>query len=132
MKYLTEEYWESFLKEKEDKNGKIVKVRDGEAFEMLIETLLNLMYNGENIEWEKTPTTHDGNKDFIGKRDNGSSIWAECKNYNEKISVKTIAPTLVMAEIDDIQEILVFSYSEINSSAKKKLIQYANKREKNI
>ena len=132
MKYLTDEYWESFLKEKKDKDGKIVKVRNGEKFERLVEKLLNLMYDGENIEWEKTHTTHDGNKDFIGKKDDGSAIWAECKNYNEKISVKTIAPTLVMAEIDDIQEILVFSYSEINSSAKKKLIQYANKREKNI
>ena len=131
MKYLTDEYWVDFTKEiiqKED--VKIIK--DGEKFEKLIGELLNLMYQGKGILWKKTKTTHDGNKDFVGFQDGIPLMWAECKNYKSSISLKIIAPTLFMAELGEMQKILVFSYSEINQQTKEKLLHYATKREKTI
>lgn len=130
MNYLTSEYWNYFIKKIKTKDGEEKLIRDGYKFEELIEELLNLLY--QDVHWEKTKRTHDGNKDFLGEKDDGSYIWAECKNYSERISLKVIAPTFVMAEIKDIQEILVFSYSAINKNTKKKLLYYANKREKRI
>lgn len=132
MKYLTEEYWESFKKIiiTQDKKEKII--HDGQKFEDLIELLLKLLYKNEKVYWEKTQETHDGNKDFLGQREDGTYIWAECKNYKDKISLKVLAPTLVMAEINDIQDILVFSYSALNENTKKKLLYYADKRNKKI
>lgn len=132
MHYLTEEYWGNFIKEIKTKDGKRKVVHDGIEFEKLIGELLKLLYQNQCVHWEKTKMTHDGSKDFLGKKSDGSYIWAECKNYRDKVSLKVIAPTLVMAEINDIQEILVFSYSAINYNTKKKLLYYANKREKKI
>lgn len=131
MKYLTENYWNDFSKEVEY-DDEIYIVKDGEKFETLIGELLSLMYQREEITWKKTKTTHDGNKDFVGHKDGAPFIWAECKNYKTNISLKVIAPTLVMAELDEIQKILIFSYSAINAQTKEKLLHYADKREKNI
>lgn len=131
MKYLTENYWEEFWKEVKQKE-EIKIVKDGEKFEDLIEELLDLMYQGKGISWKKTKATHDGNKDYVGCKEGIPFIWAECKNYKASISLKVIAPTLVMAELGEIQKILVFSYSAINPQTKEKLLHYANKREKTI
>ena len=114
MMYLTKEYWKLF--EKTDGNRK-----DGKKFEELIQILLNSLYSDKKIVWEPTKITHDGNKDFIGKEDNNVKIWAECKNYKDNISLKVLAPTLIMAELDGIEEILFFSYSSINNNTKKKI-----------
>ena len=132
MKYLTEYYWEDFKKVVKTKNGENKIIQDGKKFESLIEMLLKLLYGNENVNWEKTKDTHDGNKDFLGKRSDGTYIWAECKNYKEKISLKVIAPTLVMAEINDIHDILIFSYSALNQNTKNKLLYYADKRNKKL
>ena len=132
MNYLKEEYWKNFQKVIKDINGKEKIIRDGSEFENLVEDLLKLMYHNQSISWKRTNATHDGNKDFWGEKEDGSIIWAECKNYSDKLSLKIIAPTLVMAELGDIQEILVFSYSAINFPTKEKLLYYANKREKKI
>lgn len=125
MRYLTKEYWKLF--EKTDGNRK-----DGKKFEELIQILLNSLYSDKKIVWEPTKITHDGNKDFIGKEDNNVKIWAECKNYKDNISLKVLAPTLIMAELDGIEEILFFSYSSINNNTKKKLTEYASIRTKKI
>lgn len=130
MKFLTEEYWEEFIKKVRTKDDKEKFIHDGHKFEDLIGELLNLLY--QDVHWEKTKMTHDGSKDFLGEKEDGSFIWAECKNYKDKVSLKVIAPTLVMAEIKDVQEIIVFSYSAINENTKKKLLYYADKREKKI
>ncbi len=99
MKYLVEEYWKNFFKRVKTKNGKEKIIHDGHKFEELIGELLNLLY--QDVHWEKTKMTHDGSKDFLGQKEDGSFIWAECKNYRDKVSLKVVAPTLVMAEIKD-------------------------------
>ncbi len=135
FQYLTKEWWDEFSKTIIDsKSGEPKKIRDGEKFEKLIELLLKEMYKSKNIVWEPTPTTHDGSKDFRAYDSNGKllPIWAECKNHSKKIELKSISPTIVMAEINDISEILFFSYSPINKNTKEKLTLYANKSNKKI
>lgn len=130
FQYLTKEWWDEFSKTIIDsKSGERKKIRDGEKFEKLIEILLKEMYKSKNIVWKPTPTTHDGSKDFQAYDNDGNllPLWAECKNYSKKIELKSISPTIVMAQINDISEILFFSYSPINNNTKEKLTLYANK-----
>lgn len=114
---IFESYWNNFLV-----NDKY----SGIAFEDLIEELLSLMYGKK---WLRTPKTHDGNRDFY-LNINNNTLWAECKNYRDHISLKTLAPTLVMAQICDANTILFFSRSEINHFAKEKITTYGYKTHK--
>ena len=121
LRYIPDECWSLFKKTKSKNNS--TTVRDGDRFEDLILDLIKCMF-GNEIKCKKTQKTHDGNKDIIIK-DGEKSYWAECKNYNSKIDLKTLAATLVMAEIEDINAIFFFCYSEINESAKRKLLCYS-------
>ena len=133
---IEKKYWSQFMQtecnDSPDKNSncKSIKTKhDGQKFEDLVEDLLNLEYR--NITWERTKTTHDGNKDFRGEYEE-ETLWAECKNYKTKIDLKTLAATLVMAEIQDVNSIFFFCYSEINKSTKTKLNSFAVSTKKNI
>ena len=101
MKKLLSEYWDKFIET--DGNGN--KKGNGIEFENLVEFLLNAMYGKE---WVRTGGSHDDNRDFWLHLSN-QSIWAECKNYANTIAMSTLAPTLVMAEIYEVNEILFFS-----------------------
>lgn len=123
---IDEKYWSQFINI-DTKTGKTI--HDGHKFEDLIKQLLSLMYH--DIEWEPTQMTHDGNKDFIAK--NGEEVyWAECKNYKTKIDLKTLAATLVMAEIENVNSIFFFCYSVINDNTKTKLNSYSKSNQKSI
>lgn len=123
---IPEKYWSKFIITDSKTNA---VMHDGHKFEELVKCLLSLMYS--DIEWEATKMTHDGNKDFKAK--NGEEIyWAECKNYKTKIDLKTLAATLVMAEIENVNLILFFCYSEINNSTKTKLNSYSKSAQKSI
>lgn len=123
---IAEKYWSQFIRV-DSKTGKTI--HDGHKFEELIEYLLSLMFH--EIEWEPTQITHDGNKDFKAK--NGEEIyWAECKNYKSKIDLKTLATTLVMAEIENVNSIFFFCYSEINNNTKTKLNSFSKSNQKTI
>lgn len=128
MQKLTDEYWYKF--KKNEKDGKVR--RNGQLFEDLVADILARLYWQEQIKFERTQTTHDGSKDFVGLRDEGELIWAECKNYTDSISLTQVAPTLVMAEICNINEILFFSYSRIANVTMKKLSRYAQLRGKKL
>lgn len=130
FKYLTEYYWNNFMKT-QIIDGEEKIIHDGQKFEKLTKALLNQMY-GKKIKWHSTNKTHDGNRDFYAVDDLGNKLWAECKNYSKKIELKTIAPTIVMAQISYVDEILFFSYSEINRQAKQKLSIYASQNSKKI
>lgn len=123
---IEEKYWSQFINV-DYENGTIK--HDGHKFEELIKSLLLLMYS--DIEWEPTQMTHDGNKDFKAK-DGEKIYWAECKNYRTKIDLKTLATTLVMAEIENVNSILFFCYSEINNNTKTKLNSYSASNQKTI
>lgn len=110
---IFESYWSRFL-------AKDKKTFDGIAFEDLVEDLLTLMYGKK---WNRTPKSHDGSRDFYVCL-NDEILWAECKNYRDVLSLKILAPTLVMAQVCDANTILFFSRSEINSKAKEKITLY--------
>lgn len=112
-------YWDNFL---------IDDKYDGIIFEDLIEELLTLMYGKK---WKRTPKTHDGSKDFYLNIED-EILWAECKNYKDSISLKTLAPTLVMAQVCNANMILFFSRSVINRFAKEKITTYAHRTSKKV
>lgn len=123
---INEKYWSQFVNFNSETKK---RARNGYRFEELVKSLLNLMYH--EIEWKQTQMTHDGNKDF--KAQDGEKIyWAECKNYKTKIDLKTLAATLVMAEIENVNSIFFFCYSEINNNTKTKLNSYSVSNNKNI
>ena len=124
---IEEKYWSQFMI-KVDDDSKTIK-HDGHMFEELIKSLLHLMYS--DMEWEPTKMTHDGNKDFKAK-DGNEIYWAECKNYKTKIDLKTLAATLVMAEIENVNSVLFFCYSEINNNTKTKLNSFSISNQKTI
>lgn len=124
MRELKKSYWNRFLTV--NNKGKII--RDGIKFENLIEELLMKQYP---VQWKRTNQSHDFNRDFHLTVEN-NKIWAECKNYEQNIALDTIAPTLVMAQIFDANIIIFFSYSKINSSARRKLAAFASKTKKDI
>lgn len=118
MKYLTEKKWDKF---NISVNGKTIK--SGAVFEDLTKALLDAIY-GKN-KWEATQASWDGSKDFFYK-ENKSFKWAECKNYKKDIQFKVLSPTIVMAQLSDINELLIFSYSRINKNAKCKILTSAD------
>lgn len=129
-------YWSQFIQtdcqDEADENSEYQSTKtrhNGQRFEDLVEDLLNLEYR--NITWERTKTTHDGSKDFRGEYEE-EILWAECKNYKTNIDLKTLAATLVMAEIQDINSIFFFCYSEINKNTKTKLNSFAVSTKKKI
>lgn len=124
MRKLKESYWNKFLKIDSCQKAK----RNGILFEDLVEHLLEIKYG---CKWIRTPKSHDNNRDFYLTTDE-FSYWAECKNYKDAIALDTIAPTLVMAQIFDVNKVIFFSYSDINSSAKNKLLSFGEKTKKNI
>ena len=124
MKKLRSEYWDTFITI--DNKGK--PKGDGEKFEKLIDSLLLAKYGKR---WNATKKSHDDNRDFWMYSDE-QHIWTECKNYQKSIAMNILAPTLVMAQIYEVNEILFFSRSNINSSAKDKILAFGEKSGKNI
>lgn len=124
MVKLSSLYWKKFVDIDENNNER----GNGTEFEKLINSLLLAMY-GE--QWVPTKGSHDNNRDFwIHLSD--QSIWAECKNYSKTIAMSTLAPTLVMAQIYEVNEILFFSRSKINRFAKNKILAFGEKVNKSI
>lgn len=115
MKYFNKNDWRYFAKA----DGR----NDGKKFEALIERILELEY--DSIKWVRTKESWDGSKDFY-LYNADIKMWAECKNYNEKIGISVLSPTLIMAQIYDIDEVLFFSFSQINENARNKIIQYGS------
>ena len=123
MRKLNEHYWNKFVKLDVDETK-----RDGVLFEDLVEYILTLEYGRE---WIRTSKSHDNNRDFY-LTTSDFSYWAECKNHKKSIALDTVAPTLVMAQIFEVNKIIFFSYSDINSSAKTKIISFGDKTKKQI
>ncbi|MBQ8749098.1 MAG: ATP-binding protein [Clostridia bacterium] len=104
----------------------------GILFEDLIEKLLEVMFPNE--VWLRTAKSHDGKKDFVYPADTDlpEQKWAECKNYNDNVSLNVISPTLIMGAIDNIECIYFFSYSPLNNNAIEGLLRYSELSNKTI
>lgn len=124
MKKLSSAYWRKFIKIDSDGNEK----GNGIEFENLVNCLLVSMYGKK---WEVTGGSHDNNRDFWLYFEN-QHLWAECKNYSNTIAMNILAPTLVMAQIYEVNEILFFSRSTINKFAKNKILAFGEKTNKMI
>lgn len=124
MKKLLSDYWDQFIDV--DNEGK--SKGNGIKFEKLVSYLLSIMYGKQ---WKKTSGSHDNNRDFWIHLSE-QSIWAECKNYQKTIAMDILAPTLVMAQIYEVNEILFFSRSKINNFAKNKITTFGEKTQKSI
>lgn len=130
MRILTSKYWKKkFTKVIVDKNGKQKTVRNGKAFERLVKKILDLEYGPDC--WQPTGDSWDGSRDFEWRTAH-SYKWAECKNYEDKISLNILSNTLVMAIIDFADEILIFSYSRLKQPVLDKLLKYADISQKKI
>lgn len=120
--------WSLFTKNNQLGDG----VNKGIAFEDVVEQLIKAMFPKE--KWRRTPKSHDEKRDFVYPQDETlpDQKWAECKNYNENLSINTIAPTLVMGAIDKIKCIYFFSYSKLNDNAIEGILQYAESSKKKV
>lgn len=137
MKYLKKEDWDVYLLDHLEEIKK--NMRDipeapnkGIQFEVLVERLLNQIFYEEELLFQSTKLSHDGNKDFWAIDTANKVWWAECKNYTPNIALTQLAPTLVMAEINQVCHLMFFSYSPLNTNLKKRIAQYSYKYNKEI
>lgn len=119
---LLPEYWSEFK-------------ADGLLFENLIEELLNAMYPGQ--KFYKTKQTHDGNRDFECYvpflEDAQTKIWMECKYHTtDALPIHDISMTLLMAYIEGVSQILIFSYSKVTNTFFNYIAEYKAKSGKEV
>lgn len=137
MKYIKKEIWEHYLLSHLKLARNFIydipsEPNKGIQFEVLVECLLKYKYLENDLFFQKTKLSHDGNKDFWALDSENELWWAECKNYTPNISLTQLAPTLVMAEINQVHHLMFFSYSSINTNLKKRVAQYAHKYHKEV
>ena len=135
MNYIIE--WDKYLLDYlEEARKTIENIPDnpnkGIQFELLVEYLLSQMFSHEELSFKNTKLSHDGNKDFWAIDNLDEVWWAECKNYAPNIALTQLAPTLVMAEINEVSHLMFFSYSSLNINLKKRIAQYSYKYKKEI
>lgn len=123
MKYInSEEKWEKLLQLFSKKN-----TNKGIRFEDLVENILCKLFPERKLHFNGTKESHDGSKDFWAHDSNNDLWWAECKNYEPNLSLKIISPTLFMAELYDIDYLMIFSYSRLNNNLLRKIGIYSNR-----
>lgn len=100
------------------------KYKRGKSFEDLVFYLLKCMF--PNITFRQTDYVHDGGKDFysVGKLAE-ETIWVEAKNYQNHLELSKFSNTFIMADISEINRIIIFSMSEITKGARINMGRYA-------
>ena len=126
MKYIERKIWDDYLLQHFEKARAFIKdipqsPNKGILFEVLVECLLNQIFYDDELIFKNTKLSHDGSKDFWAIDIANDVWWAECKNYTPNISLTQLAPTLVMAEINQVSHLMFFSYSSLNINLKKEL-----------
>ena len=110
--------------------------KKGQMFENLIEVLLTChpMFKKTGYQWKRTTNqTHDGKRDFeLQNNDNNIVAWGECKNYSSPLSIDTLAPTLIMSVIENINEIYIFSLNSLNRTFPTYIKKFSNVTNKKI
>lgn len=110
---------------------------NGVKFENMVAQLLELeypaLYPGE--EWHRTELSWDGKRDFYQRVLSSGRDWmrwVECKAYQKSISFNVLAPTLIMSTLRDINEVIFFSYSQLNREAVSALQEFAQVHQKRV
>lgn len=137
MKYISKEDWNQYLSHHLEAVRELIdnipeNPNKGIQFEILVAHLLKSMFADEGLVFQPTKSSHDGNKDFWAIDDANEVWWAECKNYTPNIALTQLAPTLVMAEINQVRHLMFFSYSKLNQNLKRRIAQYSHKYDKDI
>lgn len=137
MKYIDDDSWNAYLLTYLEETKKSMKAlpeepNKGIQFEVLVEDLLSQMFSKEILIFQNTKCSHDGSKDFWAIDAANEVWWAECKNYTSNIALTQLAPTLVMAEINQVSHLMFFSYSPLNTNLKKRIAQYSYRYNKEI
>lgn len=138
MKYIKKKDWDTYLSDHLKEAPKSVRDQlpknpnQGIQFEVVVECLLDQMFYEEELFFQNTRLSHDGSKDFWALDKANEVWWAECKNYTPNIALTQLAPTLILAEINQVSHLMFFSYSPLNTNLKKRIAQYSNKYDKEI
>lgn len=134
MKYIDKKDWKKLLAAfyKKKKKEEVSEVNKGIQFESLVQSLLCIMFEESDLIFQPTKASHDGSKDFWAIDEEDALWWAECKNYTSNISLTQLAPTLIMAELNNIQYLLFFSFSKLNDSLKRRIGQYSYEHQKEV
>lgn len=137
MKYISKEDWNQYLNYHLEAVKQFIdnipeNPNKGIQFEILVAHLLKSMFADEELFFQPTKSSHDGNKDFWAIDGANEIWWAECKNYTSNIALTQLAPTLVMAEINQVRHLMFFSYSKLNINLKRRIAQYSYKYNKDI
>lgn len=119
---LTPNYWKKFKS-------------DGLLFEELIEEILQSMYPGK--KFYKTQRTHDKNRDYeyLAPLLEGSEskVWMECKYHTTStLPFHDVSMTFLMAYIEGVSQILIFSYSKVTNTFFEYVADYKNKTKKEV
>lgn len=109
----------------------IWKEQKGKAFEDLVYELLQCLF--PSITFQQTDYVYDGGKDFysIGNI-HEETVWIEAKNYSNHLELSKFSNTFIMADISEINCIIIFSMSEITKGAKTNIARYAAYHKKKI
>lgn len=108
------------------------KGSNGQAFEGLVGELLKQMY--PNYNFKHTEYSHDGGKDFyaMGENNTSDTIWVEAKNYTRHLELSKFSNTFIMADISQVNRIILFSMSPLTIGATTNIARYAAYHRKNI
>lgn len=101
----------------------------GEFFENLVGNILLKKY--PDHDFQQTAYSHDGGKDFFSI-DGENRIWAEAKCHKRHLELSKIAGTFIMADICNINQIIIFSVSQISKNALINLTKYVGRQGKTL
>ena len=103
----------------------------GKTFENIVGVLLKNMF--PKISFEQTRYVHDGGKDFYTIADcENDRIWVEAKNYNNHLELSKFANTFIMADINEVNRIIIFSVSPLTENSRINVARYAAYHKKHI
>lgn len=109
----------------------IWKKHKGKSFEDLVGTILKNMF--PNFVFKQTNYVHDGGKDFYSVGESfDEKIWVEAKNHNNHLELSKFSNTFIMADISEINRIVIFSMSELTKGARINMARYAAFHKKSI
>ena len=103
----------------------------GKTFENIVGDLLKNMF--PNINFKQTRYVHDGGKDFYTITDcDCDRIWVEAKNYTNHLELSKFANTFIMADINEVNRLIIFSVSPLTENARINVARYAAYNKKRI
>jgi len=102
---------------------------DGELFEYKVALILKKEFPKYNFV--HTSYKNDGGKDFYSTTSD-EKIWVEAKCYNRHLEMSKIAGTFIMADICQINKIIIFSKTKLAAGTFINLAKYCSNNNKSL